>query len=82
MPFSHHSHSGQFCNGHAKDSLEDVVKRAVALNMQVLALTEHIPRELECDLYPEEVLDAQLSPLPFSPKKPPKSLHENFKSTY
>ncbi|KAL8854936.1 MAG: hypothetical protein Q9221_000132 [Calogaya cf. arnoldii] len=52
MPFSHHSHSGQFC-AHAKDTLEDVVKAAIAKNMHILALTEHMPREQQ-DLYPEE----------------------------
>ena len=54
MPFSHHSHSGQFC-GHAVDSLEDVVKRAVEMKMEVFALTEHMPRDQIEDLYPEEV---------------------------
>ncbi|KAF1982617.1 histidinol-phosphatase [Aulographum hederae CBS 113979] len=53
MPFSHHSHSGQFCS-HAKDSLEDMVKTAISRKMQVFALTEHIPRSRE-DFYPEEV---------------------------
>ena len=53
MPFSHHSHSGQFC-AHAKDTLEDVVKAALAKKMRLLALTEHMPREQQ-DLYPEEV---------------------------
>lgn len=53
MPFSHHSHSGQFC-AHAKDTLEDVVKAALAKKMHLLALTEHMPRE-QRDLYPEEV---------------------------
>ncbi|KAL9040595.1 MAG: hypothetical protein Q9180_001810 [Flavoplaca navasiana] len=52
MPFSHHSHSGQFC-AHAQDNLEDVVKAAIARKMQILALTEHMPREQQ-DLYPEE----------------------------
>ncbi|KAL8775271.1 MAG: hypothetical protein Q9209_000277 [Squamulea sp. 1 TL-2023] len=52
MPFSHHSHSGQFC-AHALDTLEDVVKKAIWRKMQILALTEHMPREQQ-DLYPEE----------------------------
>lgn len=55
MPFSHHSHSGQFCPGHAQDSLEDVIKAAIAKKMQVFALTEHMPRH-EQDWYPEEKL--------------------------
>lgn len=54
MPFSHHSHSGQFCSGHAKDSLEEVVQKAIAQGMRVFCLTEHMPRD-EIDFYPEEV---------------------------
>lgn len=54
MPFSHHSHSGQFCPEHAKDTLEDVVRTAISKDMQVLALTEHMPRG-ERDLYLGEV---------------------------
>lgn len=53
MPFSHHSHSGQFC-GHAKDTLEEVVETAISKQMDLYALTEHMPRDDE-DLYPEEV---------------------------
>ena len=54
MPFSHHSHSGQFC-GHAENTLEEVVQTAVSKRMDLYALTEHMPREEE-DLYPEEVI--------------------------
>ncbi|KAF9734706.1 histidinol phosphate phosphatase HisJ family protein [Paraphaeosphaeria minitans] len=53
MPFSHHSHSGQFC-AHAKSTLEEVVQDAIAKGFHTFALTEHIPRPIE-DLYPEEV---------------------------
>ncbi|KAF2456935.1 polymerase/histidinol phosphatase-like protein [Lineolata rhizophorae] len=52
MPFSHHSHSGQFCM-HAKGSLEEMVLAAIDRKMTVFALTEHMPRDDE-DLYPEE----------------------------
>lgn len=52
MPFSHHSHSGQFC-GHAVDSLEEVVQDAISKGMHTFCLTEHIPRD-EIDFYPEE----------------------------
>lgn len=55
MAFTMHSHSGQFCPGHAKDQLEEIVKRALSLNMQLIALTEHMPRTSDEDLYPEEV---------------------------
>ncbi|KAJ1962458.1 hypothetical protein GGI12_002635 [Dipsacomyces acuminosporus] len=58
MPFTFHSHSGQFCR-HAKGSLEDVVKGAIARNMLVLGLSEHVPRSRPQDLYPEE---ADMSP--------------------
>ena len=54
MPFSHHSHSGQFCN-HAENKLEEMVQTAISKKMSVYCLTEHMPRG-EQDLYPEEVL--------------------------
>lgn len=54
MPFSYHSHSGQFCR-HAENLLEEVVQTAVRKQMDLYALTEHMPREEE-DLYPEEVI--------------------------
>ncbi|KXS94715.1 hypothetical protein AC578_3863 [Pseudocercospora eumusae] len=52
MPFSHHSHSGQFC-GHAVDTLEQCVQRAITLKMSTFCMTEHIARQ-EIDFYPEE----------------------------
>ena len=54
MPFSHHSHSGQFCK-HAKGTLEEVVQEAIRKGFKVFALTEHVPRYRVKDLYPEEV---------------------------
>ena len=54
MPFSHHSHSGQFCK-HAKGTLEEVVQEAIRQRFQLFCLTEHVPRYREEDLYPEEV---------------------------
>ncbi|KAL1706684.1 polymerase/histidinol phosphatase-like protein [Schizophyllum commune] len=53
MPFSHHSHSGQFCK-HAKGTLEEVVQEAIRQRFQLFCLTEHVPRYREEDLYPEE----------------------------
>ncbi|KAF8903976.1 polymerase/histidinol phosphatase-like protein [Mucidula mucida] len=53
MPFSHHSHSGQFCK-HASGTLEEVVLEAIQQNFQVFGLTEHVPRYRIEDLYPEE----------------------------
>jgi histidinol-phosphatase (PHP family) len=55
MALSMHSHSGQFCPGHAKDSLEQVIQTAISRGMKTFALTEHMPRDNEKDLYPEEV---------------------------
>jgi len=52
MPFTHHCHSGQFCN-HAVDGLEEVVQKAISAGMSMMLLTEHIPRGDE-DLYPGE----------------------------
>lgn len=54
MPFSHHSHSGQFCK-HGSGKLEDVVKEAIRQGFEVYGLTEHVPRYRLQDLYPEEV---------------------------
>ncbi|CAK4029633.1 related to histidinol-phosphatase [Lecanosticta acicola] len=52
MPWSHHSHSGQFC-GHASNTLEQVVQKAIEKNLSTFCLTEHIPRK-KIDFYPEE----------------------------
>lgn len=54
MPYSHHSHSGEFCPGHAVDSLQSIVETAISKEFKVFALTEHMPRH-EQDHYPEEV---------------------------
>ncbi|KIH88902.1 histidinol-phosphatase (PHP family) [Sporothrix brasiliensis 5110] len=53
MAFTMHSHSGQFC-GHAVDTLEQVVQRAIALGFERIGLSEHMPRGHTRDLYPEE----------------------------
>ncbi|KAJ2747466.1 hypothetical protein GGI20_000455 [Coemansia sp. BCRC 34301] len=53
MPFSFHTHSGQFCR-HASGDLEDVVRAAISKGMLVLGLSEHMPRSRAQDLYPEE----------------------------
>ncbi|KAI5121603.1 hypothetical protein M0805_009474 [Coniferiporia weirii] len=53
MPFSHHSHSGQFCK-HASGTLEEVVLEAIRQNFVVYGLTEHVPRYRLEDRYPEE----------------------------
>ncbi|PVH86690.1 histidinol phosphate phosphatase H [Cadophora sp. DSE1049] len=55
MAFSMHSHSGQFCPGHAKDSLDEVIQTAISKGMQTFALTEHMPRISDEDRYPEEI---------------------------
>ncbi|KAI7356921.1 histidinol-phosphatase [Hortaea werneckii] len=55
MPWSHHSHSGQFC-GHAASKLEDIVLTAIEKRMTVLCLTEHMARHRQ-DFYPEEEQD-------------------------
>ncbi len=55
MAFTMHSHSGQFCPGHAKDQLEDVIKHAISIGYKTIGLTEHMPRTELGDLYPEEV---------------------------
>ena len=54
MPYSHHSHSGQYCK-HASGLLEEVIQEAIRQRFQIYGLTEHVPRYREVDLYPEEV---------------------------
>lgn len=51
---THHSHSGQFCQ-HAKNTLEEMILRAIELKFDLICLTEHMPRLHEKHLYPEEV---------------------------
>jgi len=64
MPYSHHSHSGQFCK-HAKNTLMEMFAAARARRMRVFALTEHLPRPNAADLYPEE-REANLDPAKLS----------------
>ncbi|KAI8371407.1 Polymerase/histidinol phosphatase-like protein [Radiomyces spectabilis] len=54
MPYSYHSHSGQFCH-HGYGQLEDVVKEAVRKGFKVYGLSEHMPRYQDQELYPEEI---------------------------
>jgi histidinol-phosphatase (PHP family) len=54
MPYSHHSHSGQFCK-HAVGTLEEVVDEAIRQEFAVFGFAEHVPRYRLVDLYPEEV---------------------------
>lgn len=53
MPFSFHSHSGDFCK-HAHGTLEGMVSQAVALGFDTYGLSEHMPRFQDSNLYPEE----------------------------
>ncbi|CRK27826.1 hypothetical protein BN1708_004489 [Verticillium longisporum] len=55
MAFTMHSHSGQFCPGHAKDQLEDIIRHAISMGYKTMGLTEHMPRLQVSDLYPEEL---------------------------
>ncbi|KAM0253364.1 hypothetical protein ACHAQJ_007315 [Trichoderma viride] len=61
MAFTMHSHSGQFCPGHAADELEKIVLHAISVGYKTIGLTEHMPRYDERDLYPEELDDPQAS---------------------
>jgi len=54
MAFTMHSHSGQFCPGHAKDTLESIIQHAISIGYKTIGLTEHMPRTSVSDLYPEE----------------------------
>ncbi|KAJ1915659.1 hypothetical protein H4219_004189 [Mycoemilia scoparia] len=53
MPFTFHTHSGQFCN-HAHGTLEEVIESAKSKKFHTIGLSEHIPRTRAKDLYPEE----------------------------
>lgn len=55
---SHHSHSALFCShAHPDSHPEGMLSRAAALGFKVYSLSEHVPRELEAELYPEEVAE-------------------------
>lgn len=54
MVLSFHSHSGQFCH-HGHGTLESVINKAIELKYIALGLSEHLPRETQLQLYPEEL---------------------------
>ncbi|KIK64233.1 hypothetical protein GYMLUDRAFT_241416 [Collybiopsis luxurians FD-317 M1] len=58
MPYSHHSHSGQFCK-HANGTLKDVVLEAIRKGFRVYSLSEHVPRYRTEDLDGARALGAQ-----------------------
>ncbi|KAI1755262.1 histidinol-phosphatase [Xylaria castorea] len=68
MAFTMHSHSGQFCPGHAKDQLEDIIKHAISLGYTTMGLTEHMPRTALEDLYPEELDEPETSLAALAPR--------------
>ncbi len=49
----HGGHSGQFC-GHAKDSLEEIVKAYIDHGYLWVGITEHMPPGSDAFVYPEE----------------------------
>jgi histidinol-phosphatase (PHP family) len=52
--FSYHGgHSGEFCR-HAKDSLAEIVERAIAAGFSHYGLSEHAPRFRAEDVFPDE----------------------------
>ncbi|KAI0132854.1 histidinol phosphate phosphatase HisJ family protein [Xylariales sp. AK1849] len=63
-----HSHSGQFCPGHAKDQLEDIINHAISMGFATMGLTEHMPRTSLDDLYPEELDDPEGSLAVLAPR--------------
>ncbi|KAJ3125811.1 histidinolphosphatase [Nowakowskiella sp. JEL0407] len=54
MPVSFHSHSGLYCQ-HAHGNLDEVLHRVKDLKFLVFGFSEHIPRLLPSELYPEEI---------------------------
>ncbi|KAK0645638.1 Polymerase/histidinol phosphatase-like protein [Cercophora newfieldiana] len=75
MAFTMHSHSGQFCPGHAKGQLEDIIQHAIRVGYKTMGLTEHMPRTSVDDLYPEE-----LTPSPSTTLASLAPLHAEFLS--
>ncbi len=53
MPYSHHSHSGQYV-AHGENTLDEVITRVKQMNFRVFCLTEHCPRYAIDLMYPEE----------------------------
>ncbi len=49
----HGGHSGQFCC-HAKDRLEDIIRRYIELKFPTVGISEHAPPENDTLLYPDE----------------------------
>lgn len=49
----HGGHSGRYCN-HAKDQLEDIIKRYIELGFKAVGITEHVPPVNDQYLYPDE----------------------------
>ncbi len=56
----HGGHSGQFCL-HARDTLEEMVKRYIELGFAWVGITEHLPAREQKFMYPDEVA-ANLTP--------------------
>jgi len=50
----HGGHSKEFCD-HAESNIEDIILRAIELNMPIYGFSEHAPRKHEAYLYPEEI---------------------------
>lgn len=71
MPYSYHSHSGQFCK-HGYGLLEDVVKEAIRKGFHAYGLSEHMPRYDDSELYPEEI--EVITPTVFLPERKKKKL--------
>jgi len=56
----HGGHSGEFCL-HAKDRLEDMIKRYIELGFTWVGITEHLPAWKDEFMYPDEIA-ANLTP--------------------
>ncbi len=50
----HGGHSGQYCN-HARDLLEEFLKRYIELGFKKVGITEHVPPINDQFLYPDEI---------------------------
>ncbi len=54
----HGGHSGEFCT-HAKDRLEDIIKKYIELGFKTVGITEHVPPCEDRFRYPDEIQKGQ-----------------------
>ena len=51
---AHGGHSGEFCD-HARDTLENIIKKYIELDFEWVGITEHMPPPTDAQRYPDEI---------------------------